>query len=57
MPRSQGAEAECKARGRKQGYRAKVRTKRKPPNLVSEMPVDEAIPTPEIWTRGEDHPP
>lgn len=57
LPRSQGAEAGCKARGRKPGYRARVRTKRKPPNLVSEMSVDEAIPTPESGTRGEDRPP
>lgn len=55
MPRSQGVGAGGKARGRKQGYRARVRTKRKPPNLVPEgsvVSLGEAMPTLESWTKG-----
>lgn len=48
--RSENAQSQevrgCKARGRKQDYRAKVRTKKKPPNSVPQRSVvslDEVI--------------
>lgn len=43
----------CKARGRKQDFRAKVRTKKKPPNSVPQRSVvslDEVILTLKGWT-------
>lgn len=53
-PRSQRGRGDAKQEVRKQGYRAKVRTKRKPLSLVS---PDEAIPTLRVERTGDwDHP-
>lgn len=43
-----------KAGSRKQSYRAKVRTKRKPQRSM--VSLDEAVPTLEGWTGGSNHP-